>query len=70
MGGDWAGSDRFEYLKDYCEVVYLDRTEGISTTKIKKDLKLQEPINGVDQIPTVNSGEELTLKQRSTGKKK
>lgn len=70
MGGDWAGSDKFEYLKDYCEVVYLDRTEGISTTKIKKDLKLQEPINGVDQIPTVNSGEELTLKQRSTGKKK
>ena len=70
MGGDWAGSDKFEYLKDYCEVVYLDRTEGISTTKIKKDLKLQEPINGVDQIPAVNSGEELTLKQRSTGKKK
>lgn len=70
MGGDWAGSDKFEYLKDYCEVVYLDRTEGISTTKIKKDLKLQEPINGVDQIPTVNCGEELTLKQKSTQKKK
>ena len=41
MGGDWAGSDRFEYLKEYCEVVYLDRTEGISTTKIKEDLNLQ-----------------------------
>ena len=41
MGGDWAGSDRFEYLKDYCEVVYLDRTEGISTTKIKKDLNFK-----------------------------
>ena len=39
MGGDWAGSDRFEYLKDYCEVVYLDRTEGISTTDVKKELK-------------------------------
>lgn len=51
MGSDWAGSDRFDYLKDYCEVVYLDRTEGISTTKIKKDLGLQEPINGVNQIP-------------------
>ena len=55
MGSDWAGSDRFDYLKDYCEVVYLDRTEGISTSKIKQDLKLQEPINGVDQIPTPNS---------------
>ena len=39
MGGDWAGSDRFEYLKDYCDVVYLDRTEGISTTDVKKELK-------------------------------
>ena len=51
MGSDWAGSDRFEYLNDYCEVVYLDRTEGISTTKIKQKLGLQEPVNGVDQIP-------------------
>lgn len=39
MGGDWAGSDRFEYLKEYCDVVYLDRTDGISTTDVKKELK-------------------------------
>ena len=51
MGSDWAGSDRFEYLKEYCDVVYLDRTEGVSTTKIKKDLNLQEPIQNVNQIP-------------------
>lgn len=38
MGGDWAGDPRFEILKDYCDVVYLDRTEGVSTTKIKQDL--------------------------------
>lgn len=43
MGSDWAGSDKFDYLSDYCEVLYLDRTEGISTTKIKEDLKLNEP---------------------------
>ena len=55
MGSDWAGSDRFNYLTDYCEVVYLDRTEGISTTKIKEELKLQEPIKGVNQIPETNS---------------
>lgn len=30
---------KFDYLKEYCEVIYLDRTEGISTTKIKNDLK-------------------------------
>ena len=39
MGSDWAGSNRFEYLNDYCEVIYLDRTDGVSTTKIKEDLK-------------------------------
>lgn len=36
MGDDWKGE--FDFLKDYCEVVYLPRTEGISTTKIKNDL--------------------------------
>lgn len=50
-GGDWAGSDKFDYLKDYCELVFLDRTEGISTSKIKSDLGLQEPVNGQDQLP-------------------
>lgn len=39
MGDDWSDSDRFDYLKDYCELVFLPRTEGISTTDIKKDLK-------------------------------
>lgn len=38
MGSDWKDSDRFEYLKEYCDVIYLDRTEGISTTKVKDDL--------------------------------
>jgi glycerol-3-phosphate cytidylyltransferase len=38
MGGDWEGDERFEILHPYCEVIYLDRTEGISTSKIKKDL--------------------------------
>lgn len=40
MGNDWEGHEKFENLKDICEVVYLDRTEGISTTKIKKELNL------------------------------
>lgn len=38
MGGDWEGDPRFEILTPYCDVVYLDRTEGVSTTKIKRDL--------------------------------
>ncbi|AMV61281.1 Glycerol-3-phosphate cytidylyltransferase [Pediococcus damnosus] len=38
MGDDWKG--KFDFLKDYCKVIYLPRTEGISTTKIKRDLGL------------------------------
>jgi glycerol-3-phosphate cytidylyltransferase len=35
MGDDWGGE--FDFLKDYCKVIYLPRTKGISTTKIKRD---------------------------------
>ncbi|MFS0787786.1 glycerol-3-phosphate cytidylyltransferase [Shouchella sp. 1P09AA] len=36
MGDDWEG--KFDFLNEFCEVVYLPRTEGISTTKIKTEL--------------------------------
>lgn len=36
MGNDWEG--KFDFLKEFCEVVYLPRTPEISTTQIKKDL--------------------------------
>jgi len=36
MGSDWEG--KFDFLKEYCEVIYLPRTENISTTKLKKSL--------------------------------
>ena len=39
MGDDWDG--KFDFLKSRCEVVYLPRTSGISTTKIKTDLSLK-----------------------------
>lgn len=35
IGGDWLG--KFEYLKEYCEVVYLPRTEGISSTQLRAE---------------------------------
>lgn len=37
MGDDWEGE--FDFLKDYCDVVYLPRTPEISTTQIKSELK-------------------------------
>ena len=33
MGDDWSG--QFDSLKEYCEVVYLPRTPGISTTELR-----------------------------------
>lgn len=37
MGDDWK--DKFDFLKEYCEVVYLPRTEGISSTQLKEELR-------------------------------
>lgn len=34
IGSDWYGD--FDYLKEYCEVVYLERTKGISSTQIRE----------------------------------
>lgn len=36
MGDDWEG--HFDFLQEFCEVVYLPRTPDISTTKVKKML--------------------------------
>ena len=36
MGDDWEG--RFDFLREYCEVVYLPRTPGISTTSTKSSI--------------------------------
>ena len=35
IGSDWAGY--FDYLKEFCEVVYLPRTEGISSTQLRQE---------------------------------
>lgn len=51
MGSDWKDNEKFEILKDYCEVIYLDRTEGVSTSKIKKELNLKAPEDNINQIP-------------------
>ena len=38
IGSDWLG--KFDYLKEYCEVVYLDRTQGISSTELRSERNL------------------------------
>ena len=37
MGDDWKG--KFDFLSDLCQVIYLPRTEGISTTSLKSDIQ-------------------------------
>ena len=41
IGSDWEGY--FDYLKEYCQVVYLERTAGVSSSELraeKRELKL------------------------------
>ncbi len=40
MGDDWHG--KFDDLSNICEVVYLDRTPGVSSTMIKSSLQNEE----------------------------
>jgi glycerol-3-phosphate cytidylyltransferase len=37
MGSDWKG--KFDFLKEYCEVIYFERTDNISTTQIKEEIR-------------------------------
>lgn len=38
IGSDWIG--KFDYLNEYCKVVYLDRTQGVSSTEIRAERNL------------------------------
>ena len=41
MGDDWTG--KFNELQELCQVVYLPRTEGVSSTEIKQMLRVLDP---------------------------
>ncbi len=57
MGEDWKG--KFDHLQNLCKVVYLPRTQGVSSTQLKSSLKnllqispakLREAIDTLEQI--------------------
>ena len=50
VGSDWVG--KFDYLSEYCQVVYLPRTRGISSTVLRASAKpaLKVGILGVDSM--------------------
>lgn len=35
VGSDWVGT--FDYLNEYCKVIYLDRTKGVSSSEIREE---------------------------------
>lgn len=70
IGSDWSG--KFDYLKQYCQVIYLKRTKGISSTKIRSaesslrigligDTTLQEFKKYVDECNVVNGVEVIGI---------
>lgn len=48
IGSDWVG--KFDYLNEYCKVVYLPRTEGISSTQLRAETQ------GICKIGIIGSG--------------
>ncbi|MEQ6903558.1 adenylyltransferase/cytidyltransferase family protein [Nocardioides sp. YIM 152588] len=47
IGDDWRG--KFDHLEPLCEVVYLPRTQGVSSTEIKRLLRVLDPAH-LDEI--------------------
>lgn len=48
IGSDWVG--KFDYLNEYCKVVYLPRTEGVSSTQLRAETQ------SIVRIGVVGSG--------------
>lgn len=50
VGSDWVG--HFDYLSEYCKVIYLDRTKGISSTELRSKNAINLGIIGAEDIVT------------------
>ena len=53
VGSDWEGY--FDYLNEYCKVVYLPRTQGISSTQIRNSENVRLGIIGNEVIAPNNN---------------
>lgn len=51
VGSDWRG--KFDYLNAYCKVVYLDRTQGVSSTEIRSEQQVVR-LGLVGESPILN----------------
>lgn len=50
MGHDWDG--HFDELKQYCEVIYLPRTDGVSSTQLKQTINFFNKEHIIEQMKT------------------
>jgi hypothetical protein len=41
MGADWEGSERFELLREHCDLIFIPRTPSISSTQIREVLQTE-----------------------------
>lgn len=62
VGSDWVG--KFDYLNEYCNVVYLPRTEGISSTQIRQD---EFTTIRIGVIGTRNPAQRFIVESRAVG---
>ena len=51
VGSDWKG--HFDYLNEYCKVVYLDRTQGISSSELRAE-KCDVHLGLIGESPILN----------------
>ncbi len=53
VGSDWVG--KFDYLNEYCKVIYLDRTQGVSSTEIRsKEREIRIGLVGNEESRILN----------------
>ena len=48
IGSDWKG--KFDYLNEYCQVIYLERTKGVSSTQLRNENR------GIIKLGSVGTG--------------
>lgn len=58
MGDDWKGSDKFEYLKEYCNVVFIPKMPELSSTRFRGYVTTY-----VEEMETNNTNSESRIKK-------
>lgn len=64
MGSDWNG--KFDHLSEFCKVLYLERTQDISTTEIKKSISMIDEQQLKMMQESLNTAMEVVVALRSS----